>query len=323
MSNILPHLIIFILSFVGLWIGSGLAIGSVERLSKILKVSSFAVSFLVLGFFTSESELSVGINSIIGNDPEIYVGNLIGGSIVIFMLIIPLLAITGSKIKIPTEFQGFNLPASLVVIALPVILAMDGRVGRIDSIIALSLFGFLVIAVQTRKGLFEKIKTFNPRSGVKVGKELLRIVFGLATIFIASRFIVEQTIYFSHLLEISPFLISLLLIAIGTNIPELSLVLRSVFMKSNQVAFGDYVGSAAFNTFLLGLLTLIYGKPVFLTNSYLVGLLFLVAGLVIFYYFARTKNSISRLEGLALVAMYILFLATEVFIHRKTLLPDF
>lgn len=319
----LPHIIVYVLSFIGVWIGSGLAINSVERLSRILRVSSFTVSFLVLGLFTSVSELSVGINSVLENDPEIYVGNLIGASIVIFMLIVPLLAITGRKIKISPEFQGFNLPAALVVVALPVILAMDGRVGRTDSIIALSLFGVLVISVQSKKSFLERIKTINTKSTIRVGKELLRIVFGLVTIFIASKFIVEQTVYFSQILEVSPFLISLLLIAVGTNIPELSFVFRSVFMKNNQVAFGDYVGSASFNTFLLGSLTLFYGKPVILTNSYLISLLFLVIGLILFYYFARTKNSISRFEGIVLLAMYLLFLATELFIHREALLPEF
>lgn len=319
----LPHLAIYALSFIGIWIGSGLAISSVERLSKILRVSSFAVSFIVLGFFTSVSELSVGVNSILENDPEIYVGNLIGASIVIFMLIIPLLAITGNNIKITPEFRGFNLPASLVVIALPVILAMDGRVGRTDSILALSLFGFLVVAVQTRRGLLEKMKTINSRSSLKVGKELLRIVFGLAVIFIASKFVVEQTEYFSNLLQLSPFVISLLLISIGTNIPELSFVVRSAFMKNNQVAFGDYVGSASFNTFLMGGLTFFYGKPVLLNNSYLVSLLFLVVGLFVFYYFARTKNSISRIEGLVLLALYVLFLVVEIYIHKSSLIPSF
>ncbi len=322
-NNILPHLLIYTLSFSGIWIGSGLAIGSIERLSKLLKVSSFAISFIVLGLFTSISEFSVGVNSIIENDPEIYVGNLIGASIVIFMLIIPLLAITGNKIKISPELQGYNLPASLVVIALPVILAMDGKIGRTDAIITLVLFAFLLISIQTRRGLYEKIKSMNANSGTKVGMELLRILFGLAVIFIASKFVVEQTLYFSELLEVSPFLISLLVISIGTNIPELSFVLRSAFMKSNQVAFGDYVGSASFNTFFLGALTLVYGEPVYLTNSYLVSLLFLVGGLIMFYYFARTKNSISRLEGFILLLVYLLFLFVEFYLHRGALTPQF
>ncbi|HOX96440.1 MAG TPA: hypothetical protein PLI45_03625 [Candidatus Woesebacteria bacterium] len=309
------HAFIYLLSFIGIWVGSGLAIKSVERLSQSLRLSSFAVSFLVLGLFTSISELSVGINSVLENDPEVYVGNLIGASIVLFMLIVPLLAIVGNSIRITPELQGFNLPASLVVIALPVILAMDGRVGRTDSIIAMALFGFLMISIQSKRGLLEKIKNINPRNGVKVGKELLKILFGVAVIFVASKFVVEQTVYFSNFLHVSPFLISLLLIAIGTNVPELSLVIRSAFVRNHQIAFGDYVGSAAFNTLLLGLLTFFYGKPVLLNNSYVVSLLFLIVGLVAFYYFARTKNTISRVEGLVLLALYAAFLLTEIGIH--------
>lgn len=310
------HILIYLLSFVGIWVGSGIVIKAVERMAKTLKVSSFAVSFLVLGLFTSVSELSVGVNSIIENDPEIYVGNLIGASIVLFMLIIPLLAIVGHSIRITPEFQGFNLPASLVVIALPVILAMDGKITRADSILSLAIFAFLLVCVQLKKGIMQKNSVMN-NTGVSAGKELLRVAFGVAIIFIASRFVVEQTLYFSNLLHVSPFLISLLLIAVGTNIPELSLVIRSAFMRNHQVAFGDYIGSAAFNTFLLGFLTIIYGKTVVLTNSYLVSLLFLVLGLLLFYYFARTKNSITRLEGFALLGLYALFLFVEVFIHKQ------
>ena len=308
------HLLTYFLAFVCIWIGSGLAIKSVERLSRTLQISSFTVSFLVLGLFFFLSELSVGVNAVIENDPEIYVGNLIGASIVLFMLIVPLLAIAGMSIRIPKEFQGFNLPASLVVVALPVILAMDGAVGKVDSVISLFLFGLLVISVQAKKGLIDHLKNFN-QSKVKVEKELLRIALGVVVIFIASKFVVEQTMYFSEFLHVSPFLMSLLLVAVGTNIPELSLVVRAMFMRNHQVAFGDYIGSAVFNTFLLGVLTLIYGKPVLLTNSYAVSLVFLVVGLLVFYFFAKTKNTISRGEGLCLLGLYGLFLFVEVFLH--------
>lgn len=310
------HLILYLLSFAGIWIGSGLAIRSVERLSRKLKVSSFAVSFLILGFFTSIGELSVGINSIIEDDPEIYVGNLIGASIVIFMLIVPLLAIIGNKIPITPEFRGFNLLMSLGVISLPVILSIDGEIDKVDGLIAVVAFAFLLISVQMKRGLLESVKKIGSKMPVKAGREFLKIILGLVIIFIASRFVVEQTLYFSELFEVSPFLISLLLISIGTNVPELSLVVRSAFMRSNQVAFGDYVGSASFNTLLLGVLTLVYGKTVVLTNSYQVSLLFLVFGLILFYYFSRTRNVVTRSEGLVLLGLYVLFVLTEIVLHK-------
>ncbi len=317
----LPHLLLYVLSFAGIWIGSGLAIGSVERLSRTLKVPAFFVSFLVLGMFTSVGEFSVGVNAIIENDPEIYVGALIGASIVLFMLVIPLLAITGRSIKINPEYRGMNLPISLVVISLPVLLVMDGIVDKTDSIILLVYFGLLLIAIQRKRGFLEKLKNMTSRSSIKLGKELARVIFGITVIFIASKFVVDQTLYFSQVYQVSPFVISLLLIAIGTNIPELSLIIRSAFMKNNQVAFGNYIGSAAFNTFLIGMLTLIYGRSVVLNNSYFVSLVFLVVGLAAFYYFARTKNSISRLEGCVLLGLYVVFVCVEVLIQSGSFFP--
>jgi len=310
------HLIQYSLSFIGIWIGSGLAIRSVERLSRSLKISSFLVSFIVLGLCTSISELSVRINSVIAKDPEIYVGNLVGATIVIFMLIIPLLTILGKSISITREFRGYNLPISLGVVILPALLALDGRIDKLDSFLAIGSYLLLLTKLQSKKGILEKIKKINHNSSLKIGKEILKVIIGVLMIFVSSRIIVIQTKYLSNILGVSPFLISLLLIGIGTNLPEISLVVRSAFMRNHQVAFGDYVGSAAFNTFLLGFLSVMYGKPVLLNNSYLISLIFLVVGLVLFYKFCRSKNSLSSKEGFILFILYLLFFGIEVIIHQ-------
>jgi cation:H+ antiporter len=307
--------LIYVLSFVAIWVGAGITIGSVEKLSKSLKISSFAVSFLVLGFFTSVSEMSVGVNSVLRNDPEIYVGNLIGASIVIFLMIVPLLAIVGNRLKIQPQLRGFSLVYALIVIAAPVLLAFDGSVSLFDSVVCIGLFVVLAFRTQTKKGLLERTPNFYGHSKNVWGKELLKIVAGVALIFLASNMVVQKTELFSRELGMTPFLLSLLLISIGTNLPELSIVVRSAFMKNMDVAFGDYVGSAAFNTFLLGALTLWYGKPVALTNSYVVSLGFLLVGLSSFYWFARTGNTVSRVEGLVLLSFYIVFLMVELLIH--------
>lgn len=308
----LNHLLIYIFSFAAFWIGSGIAIKSVTKLSQYLKISSFLISFIVLGIFTSISEFSVGVNSIIEKNPEIFVGNLIGASIVIFLLIIPLLAIAGKEIKIKKEFLGFNLVTSLFVVAVPVFLILDGEINRLDSILTIALYAFLVVSLQFKKGVFENVSSLSVKRTIEIGKELLKIIFSVVIIFIASRLVVDQTLYLSSYFKISPFLISLLVIGIGTNIPELSLVVRSTLMKNHQVAFGDYIGSAAFNTFLVGFLTLVNGQTIYLTNTYLTSLLILVAGLGMFFIFSRSKNSISRLEALALLSLYLVFVTTEI-----------
>lgn len=247
------HTLIYVASFVGIWIGAGVTIRSVEKMSRNLNLSSFAVSFLILGAFTSISELSVGINSVLDKDPEIFVGNLIGASIVLFMLIIPMLAILGRPLHVNNELRGRNLLMSLVVVATPVLLSLDGVVDMTDGYISIVLFVLLTLLIEAKKGILDSTKRFTHFNKVRVGKEFMAVVLGVTLIFISSHFVVEQTVYFSRILGVTPFLVSLLLISIGTNLPELSLVVRSVFLRNNQVAFGDYVGSASFNTFLFGL----------------------------------------------------------------------
>ena len=104
---------VYVLSFVAIWFGAGLIISSVEELSKKLNISSFAVSFFVLGILTSIPEASVGINSIIDRDPEIFVGNLIGASLVLFLLVIPILAVAGNGIRLAHQLDGKSLLVSL------------------------------------------------------------------------------------------------------------------------------------------------------------------------------------------------------------------
>ena len=313
------QLILYVFGFILIWFGAGLVVRNVEKLSHALKMSSFAISFLVLGFFTSISELSVGLNAVIQQDPEIYVGNLIGASIVLFMLIIPLLAIIGNKIHIQKGFTGLSLPLSLIVIGAPVIFAMDGVIERRDGVICMLLYLVLVLFVQTKQGVVEKLSQIVKMKKSILGKELFYILVGVGVIFFASTIVVDQTEYLAQLLGVSPFLISLLIVAIGTNVPEIAVAFRSIFSHNNQVAFGDYVGSASFNTFLFGFLSFLIGTEVRLTNSYLVSLIFLLVGLMLFYIFAKTKNTISRKEGVFILLVYLLFLLSEYYLHVNQL----
>ena len=272
---------------------------------------------MLLGFLTSVSEFSVGVNSILEETPEIYVGNLLGASILIFLAIIPLLALVGSRLKITPAFQGFNLTAALVVVALPAFLIMDGKVDLADGFIAIFLFVFLTVVIQIKAGVLKRGRRFTQRVGVRTIRELLKCAFGVTLIFLASRFVVNQTEYFARIFEISPFLISLFLVSVGTNIPEFSLILRALFKKNSYIAFGGYIGSASMNTFLFGVLTLMNGRPIILGNNYILSLFFIIVGLMLFYHFAKTRNSISRREALALFLFYVFFFFAEILIKKN------
>ena len=306
------NIVAYFLSFFVIWWGAGLIIEAVDTVAKKINLSKFAVSFFMLGILTSIPEFAVGINSIIDRDPEIFVGNLIGGNIVLFLLVIPILAIFGKGIKLVHQLNTKNLLFSLLLIATPAFLIADKRFSLFEAIFLVVLYGILLYTIEKKKGILERVRDNLTDGKTHFVKDLGKIIVGIVFVFFSSSFIVDKTIYFSQLYHISPFLISLLLLSLGTNLPELSLAIHSVVSKKKEVAFGDYVGSAAANSMLVGVLTLINGGQVMVVNHFLSPFIFTVVGLALFFYFSRSKNDISRSEGLALLLVYIGFLIMEI-----------
>ena len=117
--------------------------------------------------------------------------------------------------------------------------------------------------------------------------------------------------YFADFFNIPSFYISLVVIALGTDLPELSLAVRSVISGKKDVAMGDYIGAAAASTFLFGVFTVLHHGEVLKVKNVMVTFLFILASLSAFYLLSRTKKYISRLDGFVLVGMYVFFLIFE------------
>lgn len=101
------------------------------------------------------------------------------------------------------------------------------------------------------------------------------------------------------------------MLSLGTNLPELSVGIRSLSSGKKEIAFGDYIGSAAANTAIFGVLTVVNKSDVIIPDHFFQRFIFIAAGLGLFYFFSRSKNNISRGEGLILLLVYILFLLVE------------
>ena len=303
---------LYILSFIAIWFGAGLIVSSVEDLSKKLNISSFAVSFFVLGILTSIPEASVGINSIIDGNPEIFVGNLIGASLVLFLLVIPLLAVFGNGIRLAHQLDGKSLLVSLAVVASPVYFILDKKVTPYEGSFLIFLYIILFYLIEKKKGLLEKIREVTSVRKTHILEDIMKIIAGSAIVFYASSMIVDKTIYFSGVFNISSYLISLLVLSIGTNMPELSLAVRAITLGKKDIALGDYVGSAAANTLFFGLLSILNRSEVNVSNHYIETFVFTILGLGLFYYFTRSKNDISRREGVILLIVYFMFVLIEI-----------
>lgn len=303
---------IFLASFFVLWYSAGLIISVIVKLSKSWNLPRFTISFLVLGMMTSLPELVIGTTAVSRGEPEIFVGNLLGGVIVLFFLIIPLLALAGRGVALPKALTLNELVLSLVVILVPTYLSADQRLTRWEAVLCLVLYTALIYILAEHQSVFERINASVHRPNKKKFLDyFFKISLGVVLLFIASQVVVRSTENFATLLGISPFVMSLILVSIGTNIPELSLVMRSLFEKKQDIALADYIGSAAANTFMFGVLILLNGARVALPDHFLHRLVFLSLGLLYFFFLLRSGKKLSRLEAMTLLFGYGLFLSLE------------
>lgn len=304
----------YVASFVGIWYGAGLIVSSVDRVSRSLRLSAFSVSFILLGLLTSIPEFAIGLTAVAEKQPEIFMGNLLGGIPVIFLAIIPLLAIVGNGITLKHYFNASSLLVTLGVIAAPSVLLLDGTISSAEAVILILLYVMGVMLIGKRHGLFASHrKKILSHKAYSYG-DLIKIIMGIALVFITSQVIVNRTIVFADRLAIGSLSISLVVLSLGTNLPEIFIALRAIMSGKKDVAFGDYMGSAAANTVLFGIFTLLSPATTIADLSIRVPLVFIMGGLMIFYLFTRTNNDLSRYEGMVLWVVYFFFLGIQFWI---------
>ncbi len=305
-------LLIYLVSFVVIWAGTGLIVGSTDKISRKLGIPSFAISFVILGILTSTPELAVGLTSIAEGQPEIFVGNLLGGIIILFLLIIPLLAVAGNGIKLDHGLDNYTVLFCLLVILAPSLLILDKRVTNEEGALLVLLYLILLYFVLRKEGFLDRSNTKLLEIKSYSLIDIFKILGGVALVFISSHIIVDKTISFAEIFRISPFYISLLALSLGTNLPELSIAVRAIALKKKAIAFGDYLGSAAANVLLFGMFTLLNIGEVLTVNGFYVMFAFMFSALTLFYFFSKSKNTLSRGEGLILLGIYAVFVFSEI-----------
>lgn len=311
------HIILFVFSAAVIWFFAGLLIESVTNVARRFHQSGFTVAFFVLGILTSVSEMSVMVNSSISGTPQVSAGNLAGASLVILLCIVPLVAIVGNGIELKNTLKSKNLAVALFVVALPVLLMLDGDVSRSEGLACILVYGTLAYLIRrqdlhTLPRVIKAVKAELIDTRRATFTDIFKIIVGAIFIFLAGHLLVEEAVYFATVLSIPASIVGLLLLSVGTNIPELVIAVRSILKKRKDIAFGDYLGSTVANTLIFGFLPWLNGRFSVEPTEFIGTAVLMVLGFVGFFVSAKSKNNITRREGYALMSVYVAFMVFQV-----------
>lgn len=311
MNETLPSILIFITSFVTVWIGAGLIVLSVGKISRKLRVPSFLISFVILGILTSTPEIAVGLSAVSSNSPAIFVGNLLGGVPVIFLFVIPLLAIFGKGIRLNHNLDQVSLVLPLLVAIAPFAIVLDQKVTNYEAVGLILIYIGAVYLLESKDRVLKNKDTKLLKIKSYSFIDIVKVLAGTGMVLFSSNIIVSKSLYFSEILNIAPFYMGLIVLSLGTNLPEITLAFRSIVSGKKEVAFGDYLGSAAANALLFGIFALLTPNATLVVDNYLTMFVIMGIGMLLFYYFSKTKRTISPKEGGLLFCIYIIFVVVE------------
>jgi len=303
-----------ILAKAGAW-----TVRSLMRIADFLNWKKFVVASLLVGLVSSMPEFFIGITAALSGKSELSFGNVLGSNIVLMTLIIGIVVLLGGKIKLKGKIIQQSLLFAGLYALLPLLLIMDGEASRIDGVILIValIFYFRELILSQRR--FKKIfldKDEESEVTVKnfklFSRDLIIFLLSFALIISSAQAIVFFGTRLAQQFNLSLVLIGVLIVALGTSLPELTFGIRSVIMKEKEMVLGNIFGSIIINSALvLGVTCLISPFRVYNNSLYITTLIFTGIVVLAFLIFFKTGDEITKKEAKILLFFYVLFFVIQ------------
>jgi cation:H+ antiporter len=306
------ELIVVIIGLAGLWLGSDFLVRGTKTIARSFGFSQLFVGLTIVSIGTSIPEIAVSITSgldrLAGIEASgIAVGNAIGSALSQTTLLIGILAFLVPLVisKRETLRQGaFFIGAALLLF----FLGLDGELSRWDGVWLLGFYGIYMIILLSTQVIRSKAPEF-------IWKEFIvscsYVLFGTGIILLSSDIVVDFSIQLATMWNVKQSLVGVLLVGIGTGLPELSVAISSARQKAMAIGMGDLVGSNICDLLLsIGAGTVIAG---FVVDPILVlfDLPMLIVGSSLTMFFLYTRRQISWVEGATLIAVFTVYVVMK------------
>lgn len=312
---IILYIILILFGCILLGRGADLTVKNLTKIAAILRWNQFVISFILVAIATSLPEVFVGIISALNKTPSLSLGNIIGANIINLTFILGLIAILSHGLDFKTKTTQKHIILSLSLSILPMLLALDGFISRLDGLIVLIGFAFYIFIIfSERMALDQKFDHFSKQQFYKY---IIYLAIGLVLLIGSAELVTKMAKILATGFNFPPIFTGLLIVSLGTTLPELAFGLKATLKGYKEMPLGCSLGTIVTNSCLaLGLASLIYPIKIIYFNNFLIMFGFLILANLIFAIFAHSKKQLSLEEGVVLVIFYIIFVIIQFFFKK-------
>ncbi len=292
-----------------LWFGAETFVRCSSALALRMGLTPLAVGLTVVALGTSAPELGVSLLSTFRGLGDVATGNVIGSNIANVGLILGLAAII-HPVRIEAQLLRVDVPLVIAASLLVTFLFMDGTLSRLEGVVLAALLVTYVWMSLRRARQSDDVPV--PQVGEQTRKRPLAVVValvlvGLVMLAMGSFAFVNGAEDLAIQLGVSPAIVALTVVALGTSLPEAATSIVAAWRGHGDIAVGNIVGSNLFNLLaILGITATI--QPVARGGVELTSFWLMIGFAVLLVPVMRTGFRISRIEGMGLLAIYAAYI---------------
>ena len=293
-------------------------------LAQSYGVPPLVVGLTVVAFGTSAPELVINVVGAIQGETALAFGNITGSNLANIGLVLGIAALI-TPIALQGKIIRRELPLLLLATAVLFVMTLDHTLrvsapmlDRSDALVMLLLFGiFIYITVldflrQEQDALLTTIDNLPHGRHLERRANWMLIGAGIAGLTLGGHLTIDSGSKLAESMGVPPVIIGMLVVAIGTSLPELVTSIFAAFKGDADLCVGNVIGSNIFNSmFVLPISALIspLAIPEGGSTDIFVSLVFSVVLIPVFIF---GKTIMSRQIGALFLLVYIVYMITRV-----------
>ena len=304
----MEYLLLLVLSLFAVVQGASFSTRFSERLAEGFHLSKYIVGFIVVSFISILPETLIAVGAALQGDASLGIGTIFGSNVADLTLIFAIIAFVAGKRGIKIEKSTLRkLSIYPLFLAIPLLLALDGSFTRSEGV-ALIIVGVIFYVFTFKKSV--GVSSRSPEVQHRY-RNLIFLLISMAILLVGAHFTVESTLNLARQIGVSATLIGVVIVALGTTIPELFFSVKAVQRNKPELAIGDILGSVlADATIVIGIVALI--NPVTFPQkiAYIAGGFMVFAAIMLIYFF-KSRLRVGRKEAILLALAWVVYIICE------------
>lgn len=295
------------------WSADRFVAGSAAAASN-LGISKLIIGLTIVSFGTSAPEILVAINAALNGIGDMAIGNAVGSNLANVGLVLGLTALVA---PLPTQrhLLSNEILFLLGVTAVAGLVLWDLHIAIWEaSLMLLAIIPIIYIMSQRQQqdmSATEKAEEEDEIPQMSNQAAFMWFAIGLVLLIASSKSLVWGAEQIALDFGVSPLVIGLTLLAVGTSLPELAASIASALKGHHDIAIGNIIGSNLFNILAVmstpALISSIEISPALLSRDYIsMGIITILLAAAIAWSLrpGAPKNRIGRSMGVIFLGLY-------------------